>query len=546
MPEMAVSQKKISPAIEETQKKAQKLGIQFVDLTGRQIPNDVLREISEEAAIFYQIVPFAKEGNVLKVGLLNPDDLKAQEALRFIALRAGLVPEIYALTQSDYENILKQYRNLKVEVGKALTEFSKELEEEKKREKVKKIAEKREEAKLVEAPISKIVAVILQYAQEGRASDIHVEPFEKEVRVRFRIDGILHSSLVLPKNVHSAVVSRIKILSNLKIDETRVPQDGRFRATIFDKQIDFRVSVMPTTQGEKVVMRLLDSSTGLLGFEALGLVARNLKALRAGIEQPFGMILITGPTGSGKSTTLYAILKELNEEGVNIISLEDPVEYYIEGVNQSQIRPEINYSFASGLRSILRQDPDVIMVGEIRDSETANLAVHAALTGHILLSTLHTNNAIGVVPRLIDMGIEPFLIPSSLNLAIAQRLVRRLCQECKKETKPAPKLAEMVEKDLTGVSEEIFKELKISKPYKFFTAEGCRFCNNKGTKGRVAVYEVLAMTKELEKIVVGEFTEADIIKEAERQGMITMRQDGFLKATQGLVSLEEVLQVVEE
>jgi type IV pilus assembly protein PilB len=546
MPEMAVSQKKISPAIEETQKKAQKLGIQFVDLTGRQIPNDVLREISEEAAIFYQIVPFAKEGNVLKVGLLNPDDLKAQEALRFIALRAGLVPEIYALTQSDYENILKQYRNLKVEVGKALTEFSKELEEEKKREKVKKIAEKREEAKLVEAPISKIVAVILQYAQEGRASDIHVEPFEKEVRVRFRIDGILHSSLVLPKNVHSAVVSRIKILSNLKIDETRVPQDGRFRATIFDKQIDFRVSVMPTTQGEKVVMRLLDSSTGLLGFEALGLVARNLKALRAGIEQPFGMILITGPTGSGKSTTLYAILKELNEEGVNIISLEDPVEYYIEGVNQSQIRPEINYSFASGLRSILRQDPDVIMVGEIRDSETANLAVHAALTGHILLSTLHTNNAIGVVPRLIDMGIEPFLIPSSLNLAIAQRLVRRLCQECKKETKPAPKLAEMVEKDLTGISEEIFKELKISKPYKFFTAEGCRFCNNKGTKGRVAVYEVLSMTKELEKIVVGEFTEADIIKEADRQGMITMRQDGFLKATQGLVSLEEVLQVVEE
>jgi type IV pilus assembly protein PilB len=542
---MPISKK--TTEIEEAQKKAQKLGVQFADLAGRQIPNDVLREISEEAAIFYQIIPFAKEGNVLKVGLINPEDLKAQEALRFITLRAGLAPEVYAITQADYENVLKQYRNLKVEVGKALTEFSKELEEEHKREKVKKTAEKKEEAKLVaEAPISKIVAVMLQYAQEGRASDIHIEPFEKEVRVRFRIDGILHSSLVLPKNVHSAVISRIKILSNLKIDETRVPQDGRFRATIFGKQIDFRVSVMPTTQGEKVVMRLLDSSTGLLGFEALGLVARNLKALRAGIEQPFGMILITGPTGSGKSTTLYAILKELNDEEVNIISLEDPVEYYIEGVNQSQIRPEINYTFASGLRSILRQDPDAIMVGEIRDSETASLAVHAALTGHILLSTLHTNNAIGVVPRLIDMGIEPFLIPSSLNLAIAQRLVRRLCQECKKETKPAPKLAEMVEKDLTGISEEIFKELKISKPYKFFTAEGCRFCNNKGTKGRVAVYEVLSMTKELEKIVVGEFTEADIIKEADRQGMITMRQDGFLKATQGLVSLEEVLQVVEE
>src|SRR4030043_922255 len=319
---------------------------------------------------------------------------------------------------------------------------------------------KSEKRMAVEAPVSKIVDVMLRYAQEGRASDIHIEPYEKDVKARFRVDGVLHTSLVLPKNIHSAIVSRIKILSNMKIDETRVPQDGRFQSVIDNKKIDFRVSSLPVTQGEKVVMRLLDPTTGLMGFEELGLTGRNLDLLKKGIFQPFGMVVLTGPTGSGKSTTLYAILKELNQEGTNIISLEDPVEYYIEGVNQSQIRPEINFTFATGLRSILRQDPDIIMVGWIRDSETAGLAVHAALTGHIMLSTLHTNNAVGVIPRLIDMGVSSFLIPSALNLSMSQRLVRRLCPECKKQIVPPPKVSEMIKREFERMSPQARAEIK--------------------------------------------------------------------------------------
>jgi type II secretory ATPase GspE/PulE/Tfp pilus assembly ATPase PilB-like protein len=293
-------------------------------------------------------------------------------------------------------------------------------------------------------------------------------------------------------------------------------------------------------------MRLLDPSAAMLGYKELGLVSHNLEALKKGISQPFGMILVTGPTGSGKSTTLNAVLREMNQEGVNIISLEDPVEYYIEGVNQSQIRPEIQYTFASGLRSILRQDPDVIMVGEIRDSETAGLAVHAALTGHIVLSTLHTNNAIGVIPRLIDMGVEPFLLPASLNLSIAQRLVRRLCPECKFEVEPSPKVLEMIEKELSKVPADVLEDLNIKRPFKVYQAKGCKYCNYKGTKGRIAIFESLSMTKELERIVLETLSEGEIIKEANRQGMITMKQDGLLKVIQGIVSLEEVLRAVEE
>ena len=515
-----------------------------IDLTGKIIPPEILKEIPEEAATFYQFIPFDKQGNELKVGLVNPDDLQAQEALRFIALRSELTPEIYTITPSNFAELSKQYRTIKEQVGRALQELEKELAKEKKSEK-----EKPEEAleKIVaEAPITKIVAVILGYAQEGRASDIHIEPYEREIKVRFRVDGVLHTSLVLPKQIQSAVISRVKILANLKIDETRVPQDGRFRAMVANKKIDFRVSILPTIHGEKVVMRVLDPTVGLMGFEDLGLLSHNLDVLQKGISQPFGMILITGPTGSGKTTTLYAILKQLNQEAVNIISLEDPIEYYIEGVNQSQIRPEIGYTFASGLRSILRQDPNVIMVGEIRDAETATLAVHAALTGHILLSTLHTNNAIGIIPRLIDMGIEPFLLPSSLNLGIAQRLGRRLCEKCKKEIAPQPKILEMLEKELAGLPEQIFKDFKMEKPFKLYQAAGCRFCNNKGTKGRIAIYELLSMTKELEKIILEGPSESNILKEAQRQGMITMKQDGILKALQGIVSLEEVLKIVEE
>ena len=538
------SKRKKTPPTDLVEQKTKKTGFPPIELGERAITNDVLREIPEESAVFYKIIPFDKDEKILKVWMINPDDPQAQEALRFITLRSGLTPEIYVITPADFDNAIKQYRNLKEEIGEALqrlkTETIKELKEEAPEEKYE------AQRVAVEAPITKIVAVVLKYAQDGRASDIHIEPFEKDLKIRYRVDGILYTSLVLPKNVHPSVTSRIKILANLKIDETRIPQDGRFQAAIGGNKIDFRVSILPTIYGEKTVLRILDSTTGLLGLEELGLISHNLRELRKAIKQPFGMILISGPTGSGKSTTLYAILKELNQEGINIISLEDPVEYHIEGVNQSQIKPEINYTFATGLRSILRQDPDIILVGEIRDSETAGLAVHAALTGHLLLSTLHTNNAVGVVPRLVDMGIEPFLIPSSLSLAVAQRLLRRLCPDCKKEIEPPPKMLEKIEKELSKIPKEVFDDFKISKPYRLFQAEGCKACNQKGTKGRLAIFEVLSMTKEMEEIVIGGPTEQKIIQEAERQGMITMKQDGFLKALQGIVSLEEVLRVAEE
>ncbi|PJE58025.1 MAG: hypothetical protein COU81_03015, partial [Candidatus Portnoybacteria bacterium CG10_big_fil_rev_8_21_14_0_10_36_7] len=307
----------------------------------------------------------------------------------------------------------------------------------------------------------------------------------------------------------------------------------------------FRVSVLPTAHGEKVAMRLLDPKIGLMGFEQLGLSGKNLDILKRGIAKPFGMILLTGPTGSGKTTTLYAILNTVNQEGINIISLEDPVEYYIEGVNQSQIRPEIDYTFASGLRSILRQDPDVIMVGEIRDEETASLAVHAALTGHIVFSTLHTNDAIGVIPRLLDMKVGGFLLPSVINVAIAQRLLRRLCEHCKKPVAAEDHIRQIIELELESITEATKKEYNLSKELMIYKAPGCKYCANKGTQGRIAIYEMLEMSSELEKIILGVVSETKIREEAKRQGMITMKQDGIIKALQGLVSFEEVMGAVE-
>lgn len=536
----------LSDELKIAQDQAKKLKLPFVSLAGKVISPDVLKEISEEAAAFYQLVPIEKSGDILSVGMVDPQNLQSSQALAFIAKRYGWEPKISLITASDLKNILAQYRTLKEEVATALKELQGELSEKAKTPKLQ--AADVAERVMAEAPITKIVAVVLRHAQEGKASDIHIEPSESDVRVRFRVDGVLYTSLILPKNIHSSVVSRIKILSNLKIDEMRVPQDGRFHSVIDGKKIDFRVSTFPTSFGEKVVMRLLDPTVGLLNFEQLGLIGYNLKVLEDSLKKPFGMILITGPTGSGKTTTLYAILNVLNEPGVNIVSLEDPVEYNIAGISQSQTRPEVGYTFASGLRSILRQDPDVIMVGEIRDEETADLATHAALTGHIVLSTLHTNDAMGVVPRLIDMGVSGFLLPSSLNVAIAQRLVRRLCPECKKETEPESKVKEMIVKEIAEISENTKKEYSaiLEKEIKVWQAKGCKFCGGKGTRGRIAIFEALYMTPQLEKIIIEGATESKIIEEAQRQGMPNMRQDGFLKVLEGLVSLEEVLEAVEE
>ena len=522
------------------------LRIPFIDLVGREISVEILKEIPEDAANFYKFIPLNRDKNILEVGMVNPDDLKAKEALRFITRQSGLETKIFIITPTGFKNVLKQYRTLRGEVKKALEELEEELETEGKIRPFQGRAEEIARQIVAEAPITKIVAVILRHAIEGRASDVHIEPIEDNVKVRFRVDGILYTSLILPKDIQLAIVSRIKILSNLKIDETRVPQDGRFHTVVGGKKIDFRVSTFPTMGGEKVVLRILDPSAGLKDFAQLGLQGHNLETLKTNIKQPFGMILVTGPTGSGKTTTLYAILNELNQEGVNIVSLEDPVEYYIQGINQSQIRPEINYTFASGLRHILRQDPDIIMVGEIRDEETANLAIHAALTGHIVLSTLHTNDAIGAIPRLVDMGIGPFLLPSSLNLIIAQRLTRRLCPDCKKEIAVSPQVTRVIKEEIAKLSPEQQKNLSAEEPFKTYRPVGCKLCGGKGTKGRVALFEILEMTPQLEEIINKDLSESKIKEEAKRQGMITMKQDGVIKVLQGLISFEEMLRVVEE
>jgi len=342
------------------------------------------------------------------------------------------------------------------------------------------------------------------------------------------------------------VVARIKILSNLKIDEARIPQDGRFSTEIDGKSIDFRVSTFPTTLGEKVAIRVLDPATGLKSFEDLGLEERNLKVVKEGISKPYGLILATGPTGCGKTTTLYAILQMLNKEGVNIVSIEDPVEYFIEGVNQSQVKPEIGYDFANGLRHILRQDPDIIMVGEIRDEETANLVIHAALTGHIVLSTLHTSNALGVIPRLVDMGIKPYLLPPVLQLAMAQRLVRKLCDSCKKKIKPTPEIKSLILKEINELPPAIKKDIKFPASFEIFAPQGCQKCGSTGYSGRIAVFEILSMTDSLAGIILKEPSEINILEEAKRQGMITMKQDGILKALRGVTTIEEILRVAEE
>ncbi|MFH1841323.1 MAG: GspE/PulE family protein [Candidatus Nealsonbacteria bacterium] len=512
------------------------------------VPEDVslkvLELIPEESAKYYKMIPLAQKDKVLEVGMLYPEDLKAREALKFLSRQGKFDYQIFLITPATFNNLLKQYKTLRKEVKKALEELETELKE---GEKVETTSLKKAEFERIaeEAPITKVVAVILRHAVEGQASDIHVEPIRKTLRIRFRMDGILHSSLILPLKIHPAVVTRIKILSSLKIDESRVPQDGRFSANVGGKDIDFRVSTFPTTLGEKVVLRVLDPAEGMKSFEDLGLERRNFELVQKTSKKPYGMILVTGPTGSGKTTTLYAILNLLNKEGVNIITLEDPAEYYIEGINQSQIKPEIGYSFATGLRHVLRQDPDIIMVGEIRDEETAALATHSALTGHLVLTTIHTSNVLGVIPRLIDLGVDAFLLPPTLSLALAQRLVRVLCPHCRKKERPNEKVKNMISKELDSLPPDVKKTLKVPKPLMIYQPVGCKKCKSTGYAGRIALFEVLEMTRELSEIILKEPNENKIFDEAKRQGMITMKQDGILKALDGVTSIEEILRVAE-
>jgi type IV pilus assembly protein PilB len=538
--ENVIYSRRLIDEVEVAKVKSQLLGIPYKAVEFDKIPDDILKLIPEETAQTYHVIPLSRDDKMLVVGMINPSDVRAQEALRFIAKQNRLSLGVYIVTPSDLELVLQRYHPYQSDVQSALSSMN--IKPGKGVNDVQRIVQIEEGASTSEdAPVIKIVASTLRSAVEENASDIHIEPQRSRLRIRFRVDGVLKEVTSMPLELAQPVISRVKILSSLKIDENRVPQDGRFRTVVFGRDIDFRVSTFPTPAGEKMAIRVLDPTVGLKGVDNLGLVGRNFELVDAALKRPYGMILVTGPTGSGKTTTLYALLQALNNDSVNILSLEDPVEYFVDGLNQSQVRPEIGYDFASGLRQIVRQDPDVIMVGEIRDAETAKLAVQAALTGQIVLSTLHTNNAAGVIPRLIDMGVEAFLLPTALNLMISQRLVRRLCDSCKKAENASPEMQELIKKEISLLPEETRKNIKYSEPYQVYHAPGCKVCKGKGAIGRIAIFEVMTMTRELEAIISSGIEEGKVIDEAKRQGMVTMRQDGISKALAGTVSMEEVL-----
>jgi type IV pilus assembly protein PilB len=515
------------------------LKIPYQKLDPATLTPEVIALIPEETVRSYGIVPLEKRDGLLVAGMTNPDDNKAQEALKFIARRERLNLGVYVISYGDWQQALRKYSPYKSSMAAAVKSLNLKPSERAGGVELEAVGSGED------APVIRIVADTLREAVQSGASDVHMEPQANYLRVRFRIGGDLEEAAALPAELSQPVISRVKVMSNLRIDETRVPQDGRFHAKILDRDIDFRVSTFPTPLGEKVAIRVLDPQTGLKNLDDLGLAGTNLETVKTGIAKPFGMVLISGPTGSGKSTTLYAILQLLNNEKVNIVSLEDPVEYFVSGVNQSQVRPEINYDFASGLREILRQDPDVIMVGEIRDNETAGLAIHAALTGHIVLSTIHTNNAVGVLPRLIDMSVEPFIVSEAVNLMLSQRLISKLCDACKEATDAPEEAQRAIAEALKGVPDAV--RSKYRAPYKIYHGKGCAVCKNKGTLGRMAIFEVFQMTRELGEIISSaERTAAKILAEAKRQGMITMREDGIMKALDGLVALEEVLRETSE
>lgn len=505
-------------------------------LPTQDIPREVLEFIPEESAKHYGFVPLSIKDAALDVGVIDPDNLEALDALQFISSRVGMPYKLYLISESDFARVMKEYEDLSGEVDQALTEYEGALEVEAGESKEGDAAVEQEAIK-ADAPVTKIVATILRYAVEGGASDIHVEPTQEKTKVRFRMDGELHTSLELPSKVHPAVVARIKILSQMRLDEKRKPQDGRFSATVEGRRIDFRVSTFPTSEGEKVVMRILDRAKSIETLADLGLSDADLAKVKEIIRQPYGIILVAGPTGSGKSTTLFAMLSALDRETVNVVSVEDPVEYEIEGVAQSQVRPEIGYTFASGLRSILRQDPDVIMVGEIRDKETAQLAIQAALTGHLVFSTIHTNTAAGVVPRLIDMGVDPYLIAPTLIAAIGQRLVRKLCPGAGEAAPVSDSIHKLLDEQFSDLPESARKTLPEFK--NIYHAKPTPDCPN-GTRGRLAVFEFLEMDKDLEQVVLKEPVEEKVYAAARAKGMFTMREDAIMKALAGQIPFEEV------
>ncbi|MDD5290381.1 MAG: GspE/PulE family protein [Patescibacteria group bacterium] len=523
--------------------------LKYADLGPVQVDKEVINLLPEDLAQNYQMVVFGKESQVWKVGLVNPRDLKGQEAVDFLARQLGFQIDYYLISPTSFRQVIKQYSVLKTEIKKALDLAEEKMTKSSKKEQEMSEDEKTEEV-IKSAPISQIVSVIIRHGVEGKASDIHIEPFVDKSRVRYRIDGALHTSLVLPKAVHAAIISRIKVMANLKIDETRIPQDGRIRLKVNNNDVDFRISTLPLYDQEKVVMRILDTSSTNFTLEKLGFDGKNLEIISNNIDKPHGMFLVTGPTGSGKSTTLYAVLNILNQEDVNIITLEDPVEYYLKGVNQSQINPDVGLTFAAGLRSILRQDPDVIMVGEIRDNETAELAIHAALTGHIVLSTLHTNDSFGAIPRLIDMHVEPFLLVSTVNVIIAQRLVRKNCEKCKEEYQIPANLVDFVWEEFSKIPKEYIvpelEHIKTKKDMKFYHGKGCPVCASSGYAGRLAIAEVLDMVDKLKQMISSGESLEKVRQEVVARNLCTLQQDGVLKALRGQTTVEEIMRATKE
>ena len=532
------------------------LNIPVRTIAENSIPFEVLDYIPEESAVHYHFAPLGIVDGVLEVGLEDPDNMEARDALNFLASKKNIPYKIFLITANDFNKVLEAYKGIAGEVNKALSELETELTVDSTTDTFKRPdisaagsdsgtngkggqkGDSSKETLIVEdAPVVKIVATIVRYAVEGDASDVHIEHVREKVRVRFRVDGILNTSLVLPPSVHSAVVARIKVLSNMRLDEKRKPQDGRFSARIDGRRVDFRVSTFPSYYGEKVEMRILDQAKGMRSLDKMGMSARNNKMLRDAINKPYGLILITGPTGSGKSTTLYSLLSEVDRESYNVLSLEDPVEYTIDGVSQSQVRPEIGYSFDTGLRTTLRQDPDIIMVGEIRDKETAQLAVQAALTGHLVLSTLHTNNSAGVIPRLIDMGVDPYLIAPTLILAVAQRLVGVLAPNSGELVPVDGSIKALIDKSFADLPEQYKKDIPFSdKVFKIKPTPEAP----KGTHGRMAVFEMFEMDKDIEKVILENPVESEVYKMARSKGMLTLKEDAMVKAFNKVIPFEEV------
>lgn len=517
-------------------------GIPTRAISAKELDPRVLEYISEDSAHQYGFVPIGLKDNVLEVGIVDPGRTDSLDALQFISSRNEMPYKLFVVSKKNFDLIIGSYKGMSGEVDQALsdldTELSKGLPGVAKASGTAADDIVDDEKKIVEeAPIIKVVAVILRHAVEGGASDIHIENTGKEVKVRFRVDGELHTSLTLPLNVYSGVVARIKILAKLRLDEKRKPQDGGFSAKIDGRKIDLRVSTFPAYYGEKVVMRILDSEKGVKELSDLDMTPEHLEMVKRALEVPYGIVLITGPTGSGKTTTLYAMLHSIDREAKNVVSLEDPVEYHVDGVSQSQVMPEIGYTFASGLRSILRQDPDVILVGEIRDKETAALAIQAALTGHLVLSTLHTNNAAGAIPRLIDMGVDPYLIAPTLVLAMAQRLAKKTCADSKQEIPMDEATKVMIEKQFADLPQEFKSKLAIGdKMTKTVPSKTCP----SGTKGRMAVFEMFPVDKEVEAVILNAPTELDISKKLRAKGMITMKEDALIKAVNGGIPFTEV------